>query len=294
MRRSYRWSLLCLLAASLQLLAAPSAPQIEAIRIALQSNDVEAAADAADAAVAALPTNAEAWHVAAGAYVQMAQQASIFSKLSWAKQCVAAYQKAIELDPRRFSAQMDLMQFYLKAPGIAGGGRDKAEARVVDIAKLDAGWGHIAKAVIALTDKDDVGHEREILAAIAADPQEMRHRVFYAVFLASKQRWDEGFKLIDAGLAKVPDDLRLGYQVGRLAALSGQQLERGLLALEKVQATTEIPDDISKGGAMWRSGQILEKLGRSAEALPAYRRAAVLEPELKALIEKDIARLQKG
>lgn len=273
--------------------AAPRPAAIEAVRTALRANDIEAAVDAADKAVAALPQSAEAWHLAADAYGSMAQTASIFSKLSWAKKCRDAYLNAVTHDPRRFQAQMDLLMFYLKAPGIAGGGRDEADAQAANIGKLDKAWGHRAHAAIALVDKDDAAYEREALAAVAADPAESRHRVDLVFVLTNRARFQDAFRILDEGLAKSPDDPLLNYQVGRLAALSGQQLDRGLTALAKVGAITDKPDDLSEAGMIWRRAMILEKLGRKAEALPEYRRAAVLEPAMKEQIEVDIARVQK-
>lgn len=274
--------------------AAPARPAVvEAIVAALRANDPDAAVAAADKAVTSLPSHAEAWHLAAGAYGRMAQAASIFSKLSWAKKCLAAYQKAVELEPTRYVAHLDLMQFYLAAPSIAGGGRDKADAQAARIAGLDVSWGHMARAILARVDKDYARYETEAKAAIAVNPSEMRHRIMYALDLSKVERWADAFAVLDAAQQAAPDDLRVVYQLGRLVAVSGQQLPRGLEALERVQAASIKPEDFSAGGLHWRRGQIHEKLGQKAEALSDYRRALQLEPSMKALVEADIARLQK-
>jgi tetratricopeptide (TPR) repeat protein len=285
--------LLMLMALSTGVQAAQE-PAIEAIRIAWRSNGVEAATEAADKAVAALPNSAQAWYVAAGAYGGMAQSASIFSKMSWAKKCLDAYLQAVALDPRHYHAQLDLMGFYLEAPGIAGGGRDKADAQVAVISKLDVAWGHRARARIALADEDETAYEREARAAIAANPLETLHRVDMVMRLAGRERWADGFALLDDGLLKMPDDVRLNYQLGRLAAISGQQLQRGIAALDKLPGVADKPDDFSEGGMVWRRAMILEKLGRKDEALSEYRRAMQLESALKQQIETDIARVQKS
>jgi hypothetical protein len=273
---------------------AAQAPEIEAIRSAWRSGGVEAAVEAADQAVTVLPDSAHAWYAAAGTYGSMAQSASIFSKMSWAKKCRDAYLKAITLDPRHYQAHLGLMGFYLAAPGIAGGGRDKADAQLAMISKLDVGWAHRARAMLALADKDEAAYEREARAAIAASPSESLHRVDLAIKLAGRERWADAFALVDEGLEKSPGDARFNYQLGRLAALSGQQLERGIAALDTLPGVADKPDDSSEGGMVWRRAQILEKLGRRDEALPEYRRAAQLEPSLKEQIDTDIARLTKS
>ncbi len=294
MRAKFVWLLIALSALSTQAHCAPRPEQIEAVRSALRAGNIESATEAADSAITALPGAADAWYFAAVAYGQMAQTASIFSKLSWAKKCLHAYEQALVIDPGHIEANMELLQFYLVVPGMAGGSREKADAQVARIAKLDAGWGYAARSRVARIDKDEVAYEREAKSAIAASPGEARHRAGYALMLANKQRWDDAFRVVDEGLVAAPDDPRLNYQIGRLAALSGKQLERGLMALERANKTPIKPDDYSEGAMLWRRGQILEKLGRGNEALPDYRRALQLEPTLKEQVALDIERVQKG
>ncbi len=294
MRNRLIWMLVLALMTSAAA-AAPARPAaVEAIVQALRANNTDAAVASADKAVASLPSHAEAWHIAAGAYGRMAQSASIFSKLSWAKKCLGAYQKAVELEPTRYAAQLDLMHYYLAAPSIAGGGRDKADAQAARLATLEVSWGHVARAALARADKDYERYEAEMKAAIAANPDEMLHRISYALDLSRVERWTDAFAVLDAAIEKSPDDLRLSYQLGRLAAVSGQQLQRGLAALDRVQAATVKPQDFSEGGLYWRRGQVREKLGQRGEALADYQRALQIDPALKTLVEVDIARLQKA
>jgi len=294
MRSKIFWLLMALITFATQAQSASRPAPIEAVRSALRAGNVEAATEAANLAITALPGAADAWYFAAAAYGQMAQSASIFSKLSWAKKCLHAYEQALRIDPGHIDANMELLQFYLVVPGIAGGSREKADAQVARIAKLDAGWGYAARSRVARVDKDEVAYEREAKSAIAASPGEARHRAGYALMLAKKQRWEDAFCVVDEGLAVAPDDTRLNYQIGRLAALSGKQLERGLMALQRARNTSNKPDDYSEGAMLWRRGQILEKLGRGKEALPDYRRALQLEPNLKEQIALDIERVENG
>jgi tetratricopeptide (TPR) repeat protein len=118
--------------------------------------------------------------------------------------------------------------------------------------------------------------------------------VDFVMALAARQRYAEAFAVLDEAQKQLPEDARLIYQAGRLAAISGQQLERGLAALDQVRARGDKPDDYAEGGMLWRRAQILEKLGRRDEALADYRRAGVLEPALAKQVEEDIARLLKG
>ena len=58
--------------------------------------------------------------------VIMAQKASIFSKLSYAKDFIKAMERTVVLKPDHQDALNTLIGFHLNAPGIAGGDSDKA------------------------------------------------------------------------------------------------------------------------------------------------------------------------
>ncbi len=60
---------------------------------------------------------------------------------SWARKAKNAFEKSVELDPKNLAALSDLFEYYIEAPGIVGGGVDKAEAVAKKIAALDAAKG---------------------------------------------------------------------------------------------------------------------------------------------------------
>jgi hypothetical protein len=43
------------------------------------------------------------------------------------------FEQAVELNPENFDARMGLLQFYLMAPGIMGGSKDKAREQAGEI-----------------------------------------------------------------------------------------------------------------------------------------------------------------
>jgi hypothetical protein len=84
----------------------------------------------------------------------MAQHANAFQQLLLARRFRKEIDAAIAIDPRDLQAQRDLMEFYLLAPGIAGGDVKRAEATAQSIAAIDAAEGLSAKARIAAYRKD--------------------------------------------------------------------------------------------------------------------------------------------
>jgi len=100
-------------------------------------------------AVALEPGNSE-YHLWLGRiYGGKAEHASFLSGASLAKKVRDEFETAVRLDPRSSEARADLADFYVEAPGIVGGGKDKAERQAVELGALDPPQGYLVKAHIA-------------------------------------------------------------------------------------------------------------------------------------------------
>ncbi len=69
---------------------------------------------------------------------QQASHASFLSAYGLAKRSLSAMQTAVKLNPQNGPALSDLGDYYAQAPGIAGGGTDKAQAIASQLDKIDA------------------------------------------------------------------------------------------------------------------------------------------------------------
>lgn len=98
------------------------------------------------------------------------------------------FEKAVQLDPRNVDARSDLLEFYLEAPGVFGGGMDKARQQAEAIARLDPADGHNAWARIAEKEKRYNVAEREYRAAVAAKPDAAGYRRDLEKFLQRRDR----------------------------------------------------------------------------------------------------------
>ena len=95
------------------------------------------------------------------------------------------------LDPRNAEALTDLGEFYEEAPGIVGGGMDKAEAVAAQLDKLDPARAHQLRARIAEARKDYGTAEREFKQAIATAAHPADYWTTLASFYRRRQRWPE-------------------------------------------------------------------------------------------------------
>ena len=83
------------------------------------------------------------------AYGRLAEGSSFLSALGYAKKTVRAFERAVELDPSNLEALSDVFEYYLQAPGMVGGGLDKAENIARRFAGLNAAEYHWARARIS-------------------------------------------------------------------------------------------------------------------------------------------------
>lgn len=220
-------------------------------RIALQRDDHEKAVAYLEKAVALSPADAR-FHLRLGdAYGRSAQKAGMFSKMGLAGKCRTSYEKAVELDPKNIDARFSLLGFYQQAPGIVGGGMDKALAQAQEIKRLDPARGRMAIAGVYVIEK----------------------------------KYAAAFAEFDDALKEKPGDYAALFQTGRLAAITGERLAGGLEALR--QCLTQNPPEGQPGhaAAHWRIGNILEKQNDRTGARAAYEAALKVDPKFPQAIE---------
>src|SRR5579864_6486570 len=116
---------------------------------------------ACEKAVSLQPENSQ-YHLWLGrVYGEKADHSHFLSAAGLAKKVRSEFETAVRLNPNSAEARTDLAEFYLEAPGIVGGGRDKAKAQAQELVKMDpvkAGW---VKGRLAEKNKDLVSAENE-------------------------------------------------------------------------------------------------------------------------------------
>ncbi len=117
------------------------------------------------------PANAR-YHLWLGrACGEKASNVVFFKALGWARRVVKEFETARTLAPEDLDVRFDLLEYYLEAPGIVGGGRDKAEAEVQAIARLNAEKGYTARATVYSKDKKWELARKELQQAVAEYPK---------------------------------------------------------------------------------------------------------------------------
>ena len=136
-----------------------------------ESQQHDAAIATAEKAVALDPQSSIYHEWLGKVYGEKAGHTGMFSALSLAKKARKEFAKAVELDERNFSAYQALIEFDCSAPGIAGGGDDKARPEIARLAALDSAEGHYAEGNCRRQKKDYAAAETEFTKALELHPK---------------------------------------------------------------------------------------------------------------------------
>lgn len=257
----------------------PGAAAYAAMLRAWADGDLDAAIKSADAVLKAEPRNVAYLNAIGGLYCEKAQKANVLKKMSWAGKCRSTWETALTIDPKNIDVRFSLLQYYAGAPGVAGGGIDKAQAVAREIAALDAVRGEVAWGAIARVEKKLDEAERRYRKAAEIDTAGIRGPAALANFLASQKRWAEARALFEVRLAKDANDRFAAYQLGRLIQAEGVELAKALPLFDRYLAGPEAPGHPPHADAWYRKGQVAARLGKKAEAIAALETALTLAPD---------------
>lgn len=125
------------------------------------------------------------------AYGEKADRASFFTAYSLGKRVLIEFQTATRLDPRNAEALSDLGEFYLEAPAVVGGGRDKAQSVAEELERIAPARAAELRARIAEERRDFATAEAEFKKAIAASPHPALQWATLARFYQHRKRFPE-------------------------------------------------------------------------------------------------------
>jgi len=198
-------------------------------------------------------------------------QVGLFGKASAAGKGRDAYLEALRLDPDLGGARIGLCEFYLNAPGIAGGSRKKAREHAERLTRTEgyACHGHRVLAKIHAREGEWAEARREAdRAAETAEPGEERRSMFMAwiSITLDKSRHDEAIAAARALRDAQPDDPRNDYTLGAVF----QEAGRHAASVEPLErACAGLPGAASPH---WRLAVAYDELDRYADAHASYTR----------------------
>src|SRR5262245_13148152 len=156
--------------------AAATAPNDAAVQHLLarsyfESEQFDRAIAAGERSVSLEPQNSQYHELLGRAYGEKASRSGWFSALSLAKKARKEFAAAVEMDERNFSAMQAMIEFDCSAPGIAGGGEDKARPEIQKLSSMEAAEGRYAAGNCRRQKKDFAAADAEFQKALGLHPK---------------------------------------------------------------------------------------------------------------------------
>lgn len=123
------------------------------------------------------------------AYGRKAEHAFFFSAFGLAKQARKEFETAAQLSPDNTDIRFDLLDFYSEAPGIVGGGEDKAWVQAGEIARVSPRLGYSARAEIHEKSKEFDQAEEQLEQATLKFPKDAGAFLDLAKFLVRRRNF---------------------------------------------------------------------------------------------------------
>jgi tetratricopeptide (TPR) repeat protein len=223
-----------------------------------------------------LESNNSRFHLWMGrVYGEKAERANFLAAASLAGKTRDEFERAVALDPNDTDARRDLAEFYLNAPGIVGGGRDKAREQAKIIGKIGPEWEHWIYARMAEKNKDAATAEREYRQMIEAGKGDAEAWMNLGFFYRNRKRYSEMEQaFMKMNQAPMPHREVL-WEAANSLLHTGRAFPFAIELLRRYFAEGPV-EEAPAFRAHYLLGQLLEKQGDQTGAALEYRASLAL------------------
>jgi tetratricopeptide (TPR) repeat protein len=233
-----------------------------------------------------LDPNNSRYHLWLGrVYGEKADKANFMTAAGLAKKVHVEFEAAVQLNPNNVDARTDLAEFYLEAPGIVGGGREKAEAQAQTLATIDPAKAHWINARIAEKKKDPAAAEKEYRAAIASSHGSASAWLHLAQFYKHVGRLDEMDQAVHQVTSAPLDQADVLVDAAHLLLDTSRNLPEANLLLRRYVSSASTVEQAPAFKAHYLLGTVLERQGDNQGAAREYRAALTLAKSFSAAQE---------
>jgi tetratricopeptide (TPR) repeat protein len=259
----------------------------------LELREHDAAIKSAERAVSLDPQNSIYHEWLGRAYGDKADHASWFSAISLAKKTRKEFETAVQLDGKNFSARQALIEFDCSAPGLVGGGEEKALPQIKQLAEMDVAEGHYAAGNCRRQKKDFAAADQEFRKALEGDPKSAELIFDIGDYAVKRSQPDRLLAVADAGERVAPNDPRGDFYRGVALVLKKENLAEAERLLRKYaqEAPTRSGYPRPAAAHVWL-GQLLENENRPEDAVKEYETAQRLDAKNK-MAQEALKRLKK-
>jgi tetratricopeptide (TPR) repeat protein len=240
----------------------------------------DAAIASAEKAVELQPKNSVYHEWLGRAYGNKAEHAGMFSGMSLAKKTHKEFETAVQLDEHNFAARQALIEFDCAAPGIVGGGEDKALLQIASLAKLDAAEGYYAAGNCRRQKKDFTAADAEFSKAIDSQPKSPNLIYDIGDYAMKHSQPERLLSVADTGEKVAPADPRgkfyraVAFVLTKARPSEAERLLREYLQHAPVRSSYPHPSNAHE----WL-GRLYESQGRKQTAIDEYEAALHADPK---------------
>jgi len=216
------------------------------------------------------------------AYGQKADHASALSAYPLARKTQKEFETAVQLDEHNYDAAQDLVEYDCTAPGMVGGGADKAQPLIQKLLTLDAAEGHFAAGVCKAVKKDLPAADAEYAKALEGKPKSADRIYDIGDYFEQRGQGDKLLEVAAQGEKLAPKDLRGKYYraVGEILKGEKNADSEKLLKeyLQEAPVRSTFPPDFH---VHYWLGRFYESQNDPERAKNEYRYALKLNPKFK-------------
>jgi tetratricopeptide (TPR) repeat protein len=219
------------------------------------------------------------------AYGEKADKVGPFNAMGLAKKSAAEFEKVVKLDPKDRRGWMALAEFYVEAPGIMGGGKDKARKLAQQAEATDPAVAAWIRGLTANKEKNYGEAEAQFKEAVKASGGAAWAYLELAHYYGWGKRWSDFETAIGNALnspKKAPADI---YNAADLLVGRGRNFAGAAQILKNYIASGKKDEDGPTFRAHFLLGQLYEKEGNKPGAIEQYRASLALAQNFRAAQE---------
>ena len=213
------------------------------------------------------------------AYGEKASRASFFTASGWARKLRREFETAVMLAPDNVDARFDLLEFYLEAPGIIGGGQDKAAAQVREIFRINPRLGYTAQARLFEDMKKWELARLELEKSVREFPGQPGALLDLADFLVKRGDYAGAESNASAALQMRKDLLAARLTLAAAQIQRRKNLPEAETSLREIASGPLRDGEPSFADVHYWLGEACLAQGRRAEARQAFETALRFNPE---------------
>jgi tetratricopeptide (TPR) repeat protein len=252
----------------------------------LELDQYDAAVSSGEKAVAINPKNSEYHQWLGEAYGAKADHVSMFSAYPLARKTQKEFDTAMQLDEKNFDAAQDLVEYDCTAPGVVGGGEDKAQPIIQKLMTLDPAQGHYAAGNCRAAKKDYATADTEFAKALESKPKSAGLIYNIGDYFSQRGQADKLIMVADLGEAAAPADPRAKFYRAQALILKSENLpDAEKLLREYIRVAPARSNYPKPWQAHYWLGQLFEKQKNVTSARSEYEAALKLNAKYKAAQE---------